>query len=578
MQSTPKELATNSPLTTHHSPAPWWREPEVAILIVLVVAAYFVRLGDLTLRGEEMRRALIGYEMMETGDWIVPRVQGDPLLSRPPLQNWVIAASTAIFGSQEAWVLRLHSAIAMLVTTLLIYGYARTCLSRLGALTAAAAFATLGEMFENGNKAETEMLFITLVSASLLLWHWGLVRGWPAMRTWIVSYVLVGLAILCKGPQAPVYFFSSVCVYLLVTGQLRKLFTPAHLVGVLACAAIVLAWAIPCTLMTSWSVMKGIVLNDSTSRFMDWNVLQVLSHLVTFPLEVLGCTMPWSLLLLTFALRDCRRMLGSARPQALFMTLCLALAFPTCWIPPGGQTRYFTPLYPCLAVLVGVVVECCMKADVPIALRNSWGRYVRFVAVAMALFGLGVVLSAIFLGGHAKYGPWAEPLPIALGYALATVVLVILIYRSRQAGDAKKIRVAVLALACFMVLTSTGIMMNVRVRRAEDQAGPVARLVARLPAGHRLYSFGQVDSGFAFYYRQPITPLPLPPAAEDLPLGEDVCFCICANGGHRPELPFPWEELAVIPMDRNHHATPEETVIVGRVRRPSEPPMMESRP
>src|SRR5262249_218316 len=160
-----------------------------------------------------------------------------------------------------------------------------------------------------------------------------------------------------------------------------------------------------------------------------WNVLQVLSHLVRFPLEVLGCTMPWSLLLLTFALRDCRRMLGSARPQALFMTLCLALAFPTCWIPPGGQTRYFTPLYQCLAGLVGVGVECWMKVDVSIGLRNSWGRYVRFVAVAMALFALAVVLSAIFLGGHVKYGPWAEPLPIALGYALATVALVILIYR-----------------------------------------------------------------------------------------------------------------------------------------------------
>ena len=218
-----------------------------------------------------------------------------------------------------------------------------------------------------------------------------------------------------------------------------------------------------------------------------------------------------------------------------------------------------------------------MKSDVPIALRNSWGRYVRFVAVAMALFALAVVLSAIFLGGHAKYGPWAEPLPVALGYAVATTILVILIYRSRQAGDAKKIRGAVLALAGFMVLTSAGILMNVRVRRAEDQAGPVARLLARLPAGHRLFSFGHVDSGFAFYYRQPITSLPLPPAAEDLPLGENVCFCICASGGHRPELPFPWEELAIIPMDRNHHATPEETVIVGRVR-PSEPPTMESRP
>src|SRR5260370_22766156 len=212
---------------------PWWREPEIAVLIVLVVAAYILRLGDVTLRGEEMRRALVGFEMMENGDWIVPRVQGEPLLSRPPLQNWVIVASTVICGSREAWVLRLHSVLAMLVTTILIYGYARTCLSRLGALPAAAAFATLGEMFEIGNKAETEMLFIALVSAALLLWHWGQVRNLPATRTWIISYVLVALAILCKGPQAPVYFLTSVGAYLLLTGQVRRLFTWAHLAGAL---------------------------------------------------------------------------------------------------------------------------------------------------------------------------------------------------------------------------------------------------------------------------------------------------------------------------------------------------------
>jgi 4-amino-4-deoxy-L-arabinose transferase-like glycosyltransferase len=545
-----------------------WPEPEVAILIVLVVAAYFLRLGDLTLRGEEMRRALVGFEMLETGDWIVPRVQGDPLLSRPPLQNWIIVASTVIFGSREAWVLRLHSALAMLITTLLIYGYARTCLSRVGALAAAAAFATLGEMFENGNKAETEMLFITLVSSALILWHWGWVRDWPSLRTWIVSYVLVGLGILCKGPQAPAYFLSSVSVYLFLTGQIRKLFTAAHVVGALVCAAIVLAWAIPCMLMTNWAVMKAIVLNDSTSRFLDWNVLEVLYHLVEFPLEVFGCTMPWSLLLFAFAWRDCRRMLEFARPQVLFMSLCLVLAFPTCWIPPGGQTRYFAPLYPCLAVLVGVVVECCIQADVPIALRNGWRRYVRFLALAMVLCSVGVVLGALFLGRNGQNSSCAELLPIARGYSPATIVLAALVFRSRQAGDARKMRSAVLALACFMVLTIPGILMNNRIRRSEDQASAVARLRERLPAGHRLVSFGQIDSPFAFYYGQPIASLPFPRTPNDLS-DDNTYFCFSSSYGWRPD--FPWEELAVISMDRNHHATPERTVIVGRVQHANEP-------
>src|SRR5947207_2762207 len=121
----------------------WWREMEAAWLVLLVVAAYFLRAGELPIRGEEPTRAQIAREMVERGDWIVPRVQGEPFRIRPPLQNWLIATSCFTFGSWDAWAVRFPSVLATLLTTLLIYGYARTCLGRTGAFAAAAAFATL---------------------------------------------------------------------------------------------------------------------------------------------------------------------------------------------------------------------------------------------------------------------------------------------------------------------------------------------------------------------------------------------------------------------------------------------------
>ena len=202
----------------------WWRKPEVAVLIVLVIAAYFVRLNDLSMRGEEPRRAQVAFEILQRGDWVVPREQGDPFLSRPPLQNWLIAASSTLFGTREAWAVRFPSAVAMLFTTLMIYGYCRTRLTRVGALAAAAGFATFAELFTIGAQAETEMVFIALVSASLILWHWGQLSNWPATTTWIVSYSCMALGVLCKGPQPPVYFVGSVGLYLLLTGRLRILF------------------------------------------------------------------------------------------------------------------------------------------------------------------------------------------------------------------------------------------------------------------------------------------------------------------------------------------------------------------
>ena len=41
-------------------------------------------------------------------------------------------------------------------------------------------------------------------------------------------------------------------------------------------------------------------------------------------------------------------------------------------------------------------------------------------------------------------------------------------------------------------------------------------------------------------------------------------FCFSSVGDYRAPLPFAWEELAVISVDRNWHAKAENVVVVGR--------------
>src|SRR5438132_6217649 len=65
----------------------WWRRLEWQALLLtgIVAVIYFVRVGDMSIRGEESRWATVATEMLRTGDWVVPRQQGVPFLSRPPL-------------------------------------------------------------------------------------------------------------------------------------------------------------------------------------------------------------------------------------------------------------------------------------------------------------------------------------------------------------------------------------------------------------------------------------------------------------------------------------------------------------
>ena len=138
------------------------------VVVVLVGLLYFARLDDLPLRGEESRRATVAMEMMETDDWVVPRQQGTVyfMSARPPLQAWLIAAA-ARGGWPDGVAVRLPSVLAILLTAALIYAYARTFLSPVGAFASAAGFVSMGQVLQLGRFGETDALFSLFVASSM---------------------------------------------------------------------------------------------------------------------------------------------------------------------------------------------------------------------------------------------------------------------------------------------------------------------------------------------------------------------------------------------------------------------------
>src|SRR6266567_3373760 len=64
------------------------------LIVTLVWAAlYLPALGSLAIKGEEGRRILPGIAMLETGNYLVPQVGGETYFRKPPLINWLVAAS-----------------------------------------------------------------------------------------------------------------------------------------------------------------------------------------------------------------------------------------------------------------------------------------------------------------------------------------------------------------------------------------------------------------------------------------------------------------------------------------------------
>ena len=572
----------------------WWLEREALLLVLIVAALYLVRLDALSIRGEESRRARIGIEMLESGDWIVPRQQGEPFLSRPPLQNWVIVGLGQVLGGIDVWAIRLPSVISLLGVVLLIYGYSRTFLSRFGSFTGAVAFASMTQVMELGRLGETEMMFTLLVAGSLLVWHWGFSRGWSGPAIWLPAYFLVALGTLAKGPQAPAYFAASVGLFLLVSRRWRFALSWSHLAGILTLLVVWGAWQVPFAMELGYDGTRAVYGQDVEFRFVDTRWITIVKHIVEFPLEVfLGCMLPWSLLLLPYINPGFRRTIGfhkggslhvgSARGHVLFLACAIGITFPTVWLVPGGHTRYFVPIYPCFAPLIGLVVDRCLASQAAMLASPSnrwwrlpwelwWRNWLALLAVAMPVFGL-LILAVSLLeplsdspsdslseGGVSLF---AQPLGFAAVYLAASVALGVVAFGSRLAKSESGRLAGPVAVALFVGLTFVGVFTNSLQRRSETTAEQVAAVKRQLPADAGLVSLGYTHHLFAYYYGEAI-PLVYIPATDRSPGPEVRYFCFLHRLVNPSQLGFEYETIAVVSCARFREKETDNVVTVAR--------------
>src|ERR1041384_7725260 len=91
------------------------------LVIVAAAILYFIGAGRVSLWDrDEAWYAQTSRQMVESGDWIVPRFLDSPRYAKPILIYWCQAASMKLFGSTEL-AARIPSALAMVGTIVLLY-------------------------------------------------------------------------------------------------------------------------------------------------------------------------------------------------------------------------------------------------------------------------------------------------------------------------------------------------------------------------------------------------------------------------------------------------------------------------
>ena len=322
------------------------------IVMAIWAAVYLPGLGSLEIKGEEGRRILPAITMLETGNFVVPYVGSEPYFTKPPLVNWLVAASFTLFGVRNEWTARLPSALCMLLVALAFVMIARRSLGENGSLVAALAWLTNFGMIEKGRLIEIEALYASLTGLAFICWFGFYLQKRSAWVTWVLPWVFLGLGWLAKGPLHLIFFYAVIFCVLYQRRELRQLFQPAHAVGILVMLGIFAGWAVPCL-----TIMRAENVAHVWSRQFSGRVAGEGFHFASWIMNIpraLAYFLPW-LLVFPFAGRV-EFVDEHERRTVRGLGWGIAVSFLGINLLPGSLPRYTMPLLVAACWVLAMVV------------------------------------------------------------------------------------------------------------------------------------------------------------------------------------------------------------------------------
>jgi 4-amino-4-deoxy-L-arabinose transferase-like glycosyltransferase len=328
-------------------------------LIALVIAMFaVVWFGNLDTRKlihpDEGRYAEIPREMLASGDWVTPRLNGLKYFEKPPLQYWMTAAAYRSFGLHE-WTARLWPALSAFAAILVI-GYAGC---RLGGpalgLHAGLALAGMVGYIVNSHFLSLDAglaAFLTVALAGFLVAQRAEATSAECQRWMLVAWGAMAGAMLSKGLIGLVLPGGALVTYTLLQHDFA-LWRRLHIgKGLLLFLALTLPWFVLVS-RANPDFLQFFFVHEHFQRFLTTEHRRTGAWWYFVPLLLVG-SLPWLLVLLAGA----RRLWSGTGSQANgFSWQRFALAW-SCFVfaffslSGSKLPSYILPLFPSLALLV----------------------------------------------------------------------------------------------------------------------------------------------------------------------------------------------------------------------------------
>ena len=449
------------------------RKPHTWLFAALLI--YFLYFFHLTAAGmlgpDEPRYASIGREMARSGDWITPRLWGEPWFEKPPLLYWMTAAAFRL-GLRDELAPRLPVALVSVAFLAFFFWIVRRDFGERIAWFAALILATSAGWIGMSQAAVTDIPLAAAFSAAVLLSLRWVQKGERAQLPYAAA--LLGAAVLAKGLVAPALFLP---VLWFGRRRLLDLLRPSVLGVFLLVAA---PWYIACFVRNGWPFLNVFIWQHHVERVFS----PALQHGQPFWFYLpvfLAAIFPWTPIL-PFTLRPDVRRAGSV------LLVIVAFGLVVFSIPLNKLAEYLLPLLPSTTLLLAL------------ALAGLSDRVASWCLVLCAAFaGMAPLLAAILPDAVAR--GLTRSHPVSMNWLFpAQVILCLLV---------KLLRPSVAAAVVAGIVTAAVIYLKIVSLPLLDQAAtarPIWREVSSrsdqvcVEQMHRAWRYG------LNYYS--VTPLP----------------------------------------------------------------------
>ena len=204
-------------------PVPWSRD--LLLLALAFGALFFFRLGSYPLSNpDEGRYAEIPREMVASGDFITPRLNGVNYFEKPPLVYWTTAVCLKVFGASE-WSMRTTPALFALLGVLVTYAAARRLHGREAGVLSALVLGTSILTFVLAHIMLLDMAVSVLMAATLFCFILGVREAPGTRRRWFFYglYASAAVATLTKGLIGFLVTGAVMFFWLLIFNQWKRL-------------------------------------------------------------------------------------------------------------------------------------------------------------------------------------------------------------------------------------------------------------------------------------------------------------------------------------------------------------------